>query len=63
MQAPPSPCINVCRMDPHSGLCVGCQRTLDEIAAWGSASAERKTLILQEVDRRRRQAAHQEGQA
>ena len=31
----PSPCISVCRMDAVSGLCEGCFRTLDEIAAWG----------------------------
>lgn len=30
----PSPCINVCRMNPDTGLCEGCWRTLDEIAAW-----------------------------
>ena len=34
-EALPSPCISVCRMDEPSGLCVGCLRTLDEIAAWG----------------------------
>lgn len=30
----PSPCVNVCRMDADAGLCVGCLRTLDEIAGW-----------------------------
>ena len=30
----PSPCINVCRIDETTRLCVGCLRTLDEIAAW-----------------------------
>ena len=29
----PSPCINVCKMNERSGLCEGCLRTLDEIAA------------------------------
>ena len=33
-----SPCISVCTIDPHSGLCEGCQRTLDEIATWGGMS-------------------------
>ncbi len=31
----PSPCISVCSMEPGLGLCSGCWRTLDEIAAWG----------------------------
>jgi len=34
-QPTPSPCINVCRIDPVTALCLGCRRTLDEIAAWG----------------------------
>ncbi len=30
----PSPCISVCAIDEATGLCGGCLRTLDEIAAW-----------------------------
>lgn len=32
----PSPCINVCRMDPATGWCEGCLRSIDEIAGWSS---------------------------
>ena len=33
-------------MDPVRGVCVGCCRTLDEIARWGSMSdAERKAVM------------------
>lgn len=40
-----SPCIKVCEMDPAAGLCIGCGRTLDEIARWGSMNdAERKRI-------------------
>jgi predicted Fe-S protein YdhL (DUF1289 family) len=49
----PSPCINVCRMDPRTGLCEGCLRTLDEIAQWGSAGEEAKRAIWREIERRR----------
>ncbi|HET6566160.1 MAG TPA: DUF1289 domain-containing protein [Xanthomonadales bacterium] len=28
-----SPCINICTLD-NSGMCIGCGRTLEEIAAW-----------------------------
>lgn len=31
----PSPCISVCQMDEGTGWCLGCARTIDEIAAWG----------------------------
>ncbi len=49
----PSPCTGVCRMDPHSGLCDGCQRTIEEIAAWGGASEDTKRAIWQAVRARR----------
>jgi len=41
-----SPCIGVCRLDGKSGLCLGCRRTLKEIAAWpGLAPAERAAIL------------------
>jgi uncharacterized protein len=40
-----SPCIDVCRLDAQ-GLCVGCLRTLDEIAEWPRASEARRREIL-----------------
>ena len=27
----PSPCINICTIDPDSGYCMGCSRTQEEI--------------------------------
>ena len=41
----PSPCISVCRMDAVTGLCEGCFRTLEEIAAWGMASEEERRVV------------------
>jgi len=52
----PSPCINVCRMNPRTGLCEGCLRTIDEIAQWSSATDEAKRLIWAETSRRREAA-------
>jgi uncharacterized protein len=48
-----SPCINVCRMDPASGLCEGCFRTLDEIARWSQTTDEDRQQILEWVEKRR----------
>jgi uncharacterized protein len=48
-----SPCISVCRIDAATGLCVGCARTLDEIAAWGSLDDEARRAVLREVAARR----------
>ncbi len=41
----PSPCVNVCRMNPQTGLCEGCWRTLDEIAAWSKMPDEAKREV------------------
>jgi predicted Fe-S protein YdhL (DUF1289 family) len=43
-----SPCINICRLDAQ-GLCVGCRRTLEEIAEWPSACEARRREILREL--------------
>lgn len=52
-----SPCIGVCRMSAASGLCEGCQRTLDEIAVWGQSTDAQKLAILVLVAERRAGAA------
>ena len=51
--SPASPCIDVCRIDPDTGLCAGCRRTLDEIANWGRYSDEEKKAVLRALDARR----------
>lgn len=43
--AVPSPCMSVCRMDMDTGLCEGCLRTLDEIAAWGRMGDDDKRAV------------------
>ena len=41
-----SPCINVCTLDAAGGICLGCHRTIDEIASWGGMpDAERARVI------------------
>ena len=49
----PSPCISVCRMDAKSGLCEGCQRTLDEIAAWSVMDDADKEAVWDALPQRR----------
>jgi predicted Fe-S protein YdhL (DUF1289 family) len=46
-----SPCINVCELD-GGGVCMGCFRTADEIAAWpGMGPADRRRLLAVLEDR------------
>jgi predicted Fe-S protein YdhL (DUF1289 family) len=51
----PSPCINICRMVPATGLCEGCMRTIDEIVAWGRADDDYKRAVWAEIHRREAQ--------
>ena len=48
-----SPCINVCRMHPRTGLCEGCLRTIDEITVWSRLDDAGKLGVLARVDQRR----------
>jgi hypothetical protein len=49
----PSPCISVCRIDPETGWCEGCYRTIDEIARWGALGNDEKLGVWAELARRR----------
>jgi uncharacterized protein len=46
MPAIDTPCINICTLDPHSGLCLGCGRTLEEIAHWSACSNEERRRVM-----------------
>ncbi len=49
----PSPCIDVCKMNPQTQLCEGCFRTLDEIAAWSALSDRERSVVLAQLPSRR----------
>ena len=41
-----SPCVQVCQMDPQRGVCLGCGRSLDQIARWSQLSDAERDRIL-----------------
>lgn len=49
----PSPCINVCRISAVTGWCEGCQRRLEEIGGWASASEGEKRAVWHRIRSRR----------
>jgi len=53
----PSPCVSVCRMDASERYCIGCLRTLDEIAAWSRLDDADRRLVWQAIAQRRAAAA------
>ena len=48
----PSPCICVCTMDQATGLCIGCYRTLDEIAGWSGMDDAQKREVWRRLGER-----------
>lgn len=52
----PSPCIAVCQLDPKSGWCIGCLRTVEEIGVWPTASDAERLEMLNRLKERRRAA-------
>jgi predicted Fe-S protein YdhL (DUF1289 family) len=51
-----SPCNKICTLDARGTYCIGCGRTLDEIARWTGMSDEERARV---VNRIREQKARQ----
>ena len=47
-----SPCINICKIDSDSGLCIGCCRYEHEVFNWTLFSDEEKKTILSKIKKR-----------
>ena len=58
---PQSPCKKVCVIHPESGLCIGCLRTRDEIAAWPGMTPEERRAKMADLPRREGQLARRRG--
>lgn len=41
-----TPCIAVCMIDPATKLCLGCGRTLPEIAKWHRMTSEERVTTM-----------------
>ena len=51
--APVSPCVGVCVLDPVTHFCIGCARTIEEIAQWPWLSADEKRRVIAQLAARR----------
>jgi len=58
-----SPCVSVCQMDEASGWCVGCLRTLDEIAFWSVLDFDDKVAVMAQLAQRQVLWAQRQEQA
>lgn len=48
-----SPCVKVCRIEPGGDVCLGCERTLAEIAGWGLFTNAERAAIMATLPARR----------
>lgn len=51
-----SPCISICTLDEHTGLCKGCWRNTTEIGAWLTMSDAEKQAVLDRIEIRKIQS-------
>jgi predicted Fe-S protein YdhL (DUF1289 family) len=47
-----SPCVKLCVVHPAARICVGCYRTIDEIAAWGRMTPGERRAVMAELPSR-----------
>jgi uncharacterized protein len=48
-----SPCVKVCVMDAADRYCLGCRRTLGEIARWGQMTDAERAAVMAQLPARR----------
>lgn len=48
-----SPCISLCTLDASQSYCLGCGRTLHEIATWVDMSVDEKRAVVASLPSRR----------
>ena len=41
-----SPCQKICMMHPQADICIGCNRTRDEITRWSTMTPEARKTIM-----------------
>jgi uncharacterized protein len=47
-----TPCVKICTLDARMGLCLGCGRTIDEIARWTTMTASERAQVMLELPER-----------
>lgn len=58
-----SPCVKVCVVNPETGLCLGCRRSVDEIAHWSRMTAPERRAVLAALPQRNAGPAGRRGGA
>jgi uncharacterized protein len=54
-----SPCVNVCTLDAQK-VCIGCGRTIEEIAVWSRLGDEERRAVCQQAAHRKQSRSSSE---
>lgn len=44
-----TPCISICKIDPHTKVCRGCSRTVEQITNWSKMAEDERKRIMDEL--------------
>ncbi len=55
-----SPCVKLCTIHPTERICIGCLRTIEEIAAWSRMAPDTRRTIIAELPARAPRLSHPE---
>ena len=56
-----SPCVKLCVVHPEERLCVGCLRSMEEIATWSRLSHEARAAVMADLPARSPRLARRRG--
>lgn len=58
-----SPCVKLCVLHPVDRICLGCHRTIEEIAHWSRMSADERQAVIAELPSRQPSQTRRGGRA
>ena len=44
-----TPCVDICKLDQNA-MCIGCGRTLQEIAEWSGMTDQERQLVMERLN-------------
>ena len=56
-----SPCVKLCVVHPEERLCVGCLRSMEEIATWSRLTHEERAAVMADLPARAPRLAKRRG--
>ena len=56
-----SPCVKLCVVHPEERICVGCLRSMEEIATWSRLSHEARAVVMADLPARAPRLAKRRG--